>query len=92
MVLDEFKQLEVKKLDKRYDSNMRGIGSLAKNTNFVIRPADKGGSIVVLDKQEYIMEMEHVLSYLLLINSHGNGGQFHSQLCQYFHGLLGISS
>lgn len=38
-----------------------GLNSLCENKNLVIRPADKGGGIIVLDKKDYLAEMSKIL-------------------------------
>ncbi|CAJ0966772.1 unnamed protein product [Ranitomeya imitator] len=39
------------------------INNLKKNNKIIIKPADKGGSIVVLDKSYYLSEIYQQLSY-----------------------------
>ena len=39
----------------------KAIGTLKKNTEIVIKPADKGGAIVIMDKIDYIKEGERQL-------------------------------
>ena len=39
----------------------KAVKSLSKNTDIVIKPADKGSAIVILDKQSYISEGERQL-------------------------------
>lgn len=49
-----------------------GIESLCERINLIIRPADKGGGIVLLKKQNYLDEMDHLLSdrdtYTILVH------------------------
>ena len=39
----------------------KAIGTLKKNTEIIIKPADKGGAIVIMDKANYIKEGERQL-------------------------------
>ena len=39
----------------------KAIGTLKKNTDIIIKPADKGGAIVIMDKSDYIKEGEKQL-------------------------------
>lgn len=39
----------------------KGLDSLCTNKELVIRPADKGGGIVVLDRTAYIREMHKIV-------------------------------
>ncbi|XP_070579506.1 uncharacterized protein [Ptychodera flava] len=40
----------------------RALNDLKSNTNIVIKPADKGGGVVVMDKSEYIRKCEEQLN------------------------------
>ena len=51
--LDQPRKLFKKNLKK---DEFRAIQTLADNTNIVIKPADKGGKIVILNKEDYIQE------------------------------------
>lgn len=53
-------QVQFKK-EHQKDIN-EGIASLCERKNLIIRPADKGGGIVLLKEQDYLDEMEHLLS------------------------------
>ena len=59
--------LDLLKKPSRHPSNMtpqerEALKSLTKNNNIVIQEADKGGKIVMMDRQEYIQECEKQLS------------------------------
>lgn len=57
------KELEEKKLPPRqYMDGMEGVKTLCENKNLIIRPADKGGGIVLLNKSAYIEEMNNLLA------------------------------
>lgn len=70
--MEVFKQLmikEIKKLGKRkmkYRREQRmikdGIQSLKKDEGIIIKPADKGGGLVILDTKDYKEEMRNLLS------------------------------
>ena len=64
-----FKDLVLKDLDNLNIKKIRckqqledGIKSLSENKNLVIRPADEGGGIVVLNKVDYLAEMHRIVS------------------------------
>lgn len=64
-----FKELVLKDLDKlkirKYYKDTRfheGLESLKQRSDIIIRPADKGGGIVVMDKSSYVSEMNRILS------------------------------
>lgn len=61
MVSHDLNQLRIKKItDPQYIK--RGIQSLAERKDIVIRPADKGGGLVILSKEYYQSEMVRLLS------------------------------
>lgn len=60
IVLDEVKDLKIKKReDPKFIKN--GIRKLIKRRDIVIRPADKGGGIVILSKEQYHKSMTQML-------------------------------
>lgn len=61
LVTSELEQLPVKKVYEQKDFK-KGMKTLEKRTDIVIRPADKGGGIVVLSLQQYKSEMERLLN------------------------------
>ena len=61
LVLKDIEELPVKKgVNPRYIKE--GIESLEDKKNVVIRPADKGGGVVVLDKEFYCTQLSNMLS------------------------------
>lgn len=75
-----FRDLALKDLDDMQNKMARntkdidaGIDSLCANKNMVIRPADKGGGIVILNKDDYMHEMYRILgddtTYTLLLSN-----------------------
>lgn len=63
-----FRSLVLRDLDllpskKTYlDPNIKkGLKSLCEQKNLIIRPADKGGTIVILNKEDYITKMNEIL-------------------------------
>lgn len=55
-------ELEAKKIWCQPQGDLlRGVRSLCDNKDLVIRPADKGGGIVLLKKADYINEMNLLL-------------------------------
>lgn len=60
LVTTELEQLPVKKIHEQKDIK-KGLRSLEKRKDIVIRPADKGGGIVVLSVEQYKKEMERIL-------------------------------
>lgn len=60
MVIKDLELVKIKKVnDPAYK---RGIECLTKWKDLVIRPADKGGGLVVLSKAYYNNEMQNLLS------------------------------
>ena len=60
LVLKDIEELPVKGVNPRYIKE--GIESLEDKKNVVIRPADKGGGVVVLDKEFYCTQLSNMLS------------------------------
>ena len=40
-------------------SELRALQQLKKDTNIIIKPADKGSATVILDKEEYILSIRN---------------------------------
>lgn len=60
MVEDDLRKLEKQK-NHRARNVWNTIKSLGKRKEVVIRPADKGGGLVILNKSDYEEEMENLL-------------------------------
>lgn len=60
LVTTELEQLPIRKVYEQRDLR-RGLETLKNRTNIVIRPADKGGGIVVLSLDQYKGEMNRLL-------------------------------
>ncbi|XP_077346362.1 uncharacterized protein LOC143989996 [Lithobates pipiens] len=60
VVLRDLDSLKVRKVRMQRDLEA-GLDSLCTNKSLVIRPADKGGGIVVLDREDYLKEMHRIL-------------------------------
>lgn len=61
MVISDLEKMKVRKVgDPAYLK--KGIRALEKNKNVVIRPADKGGGLVIMSKSYYQEEMDRLLS------------------------------
>lgn len=43
------------------EKNLEGLDSLCNNKELVIRPAEKGGAIIVLDRKDYLQEMYKIV-------------------------------
>lgn len=76
LVLSDLAQLPIKK-PYSHPSFQAGLKSLSENKDIVIRPADKGGGMVVLDRIDYEREMYRILGdtetyKALLINPTNN--------------------
>lgn len=64
LVIQDVRKLKKKESKKKKYKELRiekGLKSLQKNKNIVIKPADKGGGIVVMNKSDYEAEMEKLL-------------------------------
>lgn len=61
LVTTELEQLPIKRAYEHRDFK-KGLSALEKRDDIVIRPADKGGGIVVLSLQQYKDEMNRILS------------------------------
>lgn len=59
-----FNDLDKMKIRKVVDPHFirQGMESLEKRKEIIIRPADKGGGLVILDKTKYLAEMNKLLS------------------------------
>ena len=60
VLLRDLEMIEIKKA-KLNKTLQEGLDSLCTNKELVIRPADKGGGIVVLDKVDYLREMHNIV-------------------------------
>lgn len=61
LVLQDLDKLSMKKIYS--DPNIKtGLKQLCERKDLTIRPADKGGGIVILDKNDYHLEMIRILS------------------------------
>lgn len=60
VVLRDLEQIRVKKANLHKDLQV-GLESLCHNKSLVIRPADKGGGIVILDRCDYQREMHRLV-------------------------------
>lgn len=49
-------------LDNLSRAERRAITQLSKNSNIIIKPADKGSKIVILDRQQYLLEANRQLA------------------------------
>lgn len=61
LVLKDLTNLRMKTVQPEYDVRI-GIEALCRRKDIIIRPADKGGAIVILDKDSYNNEMQRILS------------------------------
>lgn len=61
LVMSELQRLPIKKVYESIDLR-KGLESLEGRTDTVIRPADKGGGIVVLSLEQYKAEMNRILN------------------------------
>lgn len=71
MVSSDLEAMKIKKVrDPHYLK--AGIATLEKNKNVVVRPADKGGGLVIMSKVFYNKEMDRLLAdrstYQVLMN------------------------
>lgn len=41
----------------------RALKELTQNPNIIIKPADKGTKMVIVDRQQYLLEANRLLSY-----------------------------
>lgn len=62
LVLKDLVKLPPKK-NFNQSFSMEGFKSLCDRKDLVVRPANKGGAIVVLDQSDYVNEMHRKLSY-----------------------------
>ena len=89
LVLQDLDTLEVKKASNPIHIK-NGIQSLTKRSDIVIRPADKGGGVVVQSKTQYQMEINRQLqdkdTYTKLLSNPTN--QYKKELEKLIH--LGI--
>lgn len=61
LVLDDLAKLPEKRI-RHPPISKEGLQSLCSRKNIVVRPADKGGGIVILDKDKYEEEMYQILN------------------------------
>uniref|UniRef100_A0A8C5LZK0 Reverse transcriptase n=1 Tax=Leptobrachium leishanense TaxID=445787 RepID=A0A8C5LZK0_9ANUR len=70
---DQMIQRDIRKLDKKNTytkptnlttGEFEGLKQLEKDTNLIIKPADKGGAIVILNKEQYNQEANRLLDDL----------------------------
>ena len=52
--------------DNQTKQERKALNSLSKNSNVVLKPADKGSKIVMLDKTQYLIEAKRQLSQNIL--------------------------
>lgn len=62
MVQDKVREIEVNKTISNNKMVTEGITKLEQNKNIVVRPADKGGGVVLLKKEDYYGEIQRLLS------------------------------
>ena len=61
VVLRDLDKIKISKF--KMNKNLEeGLETLCKNKELVIRPADKGGGIVVLDRKDYLRELNKIVS------------------------------
>uniref|UniRef100_A0A803JSK4 Reverse transcriptase domain-containing protein n=1 Tax=Xenopus tropicalis TaxID=8364 RepID=A0A803JSK4_XENTR len=66
LIMQDLEEM-VKKNNKKKRNNCskeeyEALKSLERNTEIIIKPADKGGGIVIMDKEKYVAECERLLS------------------------------
>lgn len=61
LALKDLDELQIKWIKNKRDIEI-GMESLCSKKNLVIRPADKGGSIVIFNKDDYMQDMYRILS------------------------------
>lgn len=66
LLLNELPQKKEFYLDKRHNNNLSpelrySLNCLRKNQDIIIKPADKGGNVCILDREHYISEAERQL-------------------------------
>lgn len=61
LVLKDLPDLPIKKC-QNFSMNKKGLKSLCGRKDLIVRPADKGGGIIVMNKSDYISEMPRILS------------------------------
>lgn len=75
LVLKDLKSLPVKKFHN-YPIPKEGFQSLCNRKDIIVRPADKGEGIVIMDKVDYVAEMNRILededTYRVLPNNPTN--------------------
>ena len=62
MVQGKIQDLEIKRTTHSNKLVMEGIKALEQNKNIVVRPADKGGGVVILKRADYYGEIDRLLS------------------------------
>ena len=82
MVLKDLDNLKVKRIPDPINIH-KGIKELEKNKEIIIRPADKGGAIVVLSRTYYYEELDNQLNDTnTYIKLRGNPtGEYKEELC-----------
>ena len=63
------KAIKKKKIRNISDEEFNAVESLRNNHDFIISKADKGNSIVILDKADYIKKMNEILQLKQFIST-----------------------
>ncbi|CAF3386823.1 unnamed protein product [Rotaria sp. Silwood2] len=79
-----------KKFSNLSDDELKSLKSLKSNKNIVIAKADKGNSIVILDKESYIKKAEQILkgNQFQEINNKNYHQERENELNKYIYALL----
>lgn len=71
-------------LDNLLEDERRALTQLANNPNIIIKPADKGSKIVILDRQQYLLETDSC-------QTRGTIGQYNRAFSRTHKPILGTS-